>query len=110
MKALIYRDFSESYKVKEIGNGKIKDILPEYPEDKYAILVNGTRQDRNFEIKEGDAVIVRAIPHVTGIAIASLVVAGCAAIVGGVTAYKAKKQAQRAKEEADRIEIGRAHV
>lgn len=103
MKALIYRDFSESYKVKEIGNGKIKDILPEYPEDKYAILVNGTRQDRNFEIKEGDAVIVRAIPHATGIAIASLVVAGCAAIVGGVTAYKAKKQAQRAKEEADRI-------
>ena len=103
MKALIYRDFSESYKVKEIGNGEIKDILPEYPEDKYAILVNGTRQDRNFEIKEGDAVIVRAIPHVTGIAIASLVVAGCAAIVGGVTAYKAKKQAQRAKEEADRI-------
>ena len=103
MKALIYRDFSESYKVKEIGNGKIKDILPEYPEDKYAILVNGTRQDRNFEIKEGDAVIVRAIPHATGIAIASLVVAGVSAIVGGVTAYKAKKQAQRAKEEADRI-------
>lgn len=103
MKALIYRDFSESYKVKEIGNGKIKDILSEYPEDKYAILVNGTRQDRNFEIKEGDAVIVRAIPHATGIAIASLVVAGVSAIVGGVTAYKAKKQAQRAKEEADRI-------
>ncbi|WP_443738427.1 hypothetical protein [Treponema sp.] len=103
MKALIYRDFSESYKVKEIGNGKIKDILPEYPEDKYAILVNGTRRDRNFEIKEGDAVIVRAIPHATGIAIASLVIAGVSAIVGGVTAYKAKKQAQRAKEEADRI-------
>ena len=103
MKALIYRDFSESYKIKEIGNGKIKDILPEYPEDKYAILVNGARQDRSFEIKEGDAVIVRAIPHATGIAIASLVVAGVSAIVGGVTAYKAKKQAQRAKEEADRI-------
>ncbi|WP_443741517.1 hypothetical protein [Treponema berlinense] len=103
MKALIYRDFSESYKVKEIRNGKIKDILPEYPEDKYAILVNGTRCDRNFEIKEGDAVIVRAIPHATVIAIASLVVAGVSAIVGGVTAYKAKKQAQRAKEEADRI-------
>ena len=103
MKALIYRDFSESYKIKEIGTGKIKDILPEYPEDKYAVLVNGARQNRDFEIKEEDAVIVRAIPHAIGIAIASLVVAGVSAIVGGVTAYKAKKQAQRAKEEADRI-------
>ena len=103
MKALVYRDFSESYKIKEIGTGKIKDVLPEYPEDKYAVLVNGARQNRDFEIKEGDAVIVRAIPHATGILIASLVVAGVSAIVGGVTAYKAKKQAQRAKEEADRI-------
>ena len=103
MKALVYRDFSESYKIKEIGTGKIKDVLPEYPEDKYAVLVNGARQNRGFEIKEGDAVIVRAIPHATGVLIASLVVAGVSAIVGGVTAYKAKKQAQRAKEEADRI-------
>lgn len=103
MKALVYRDFSESYKIKEIGTGKIKDVLPEYPEDKYAVLVNGARQNRDFEIKEGDAVIVRAIPHATGVLIASLVVAGVSAIVGGVTAYKAKKQAQRAKEEADRI-------
>jgi len=103
MKALVYRDFSESYKIKEIGTGKIKDVLSEYPEDKYAVLVNGARQNRDFEIKEGDAVIVRAIPHAIGIAIASLVVAGVSAIVGGVTAYKAKKQAQRAKEEADRI-------
>lgn len=103
MKALVYRDFSESYKIKEIGTGKIKDVLPEYPEDKYAVLVNGARQNRDFEIKEEDAVIVRAIPHATGILIASLVVAGVSAIVGGVTAYKAKKQAQRAKEEADRI-------
>lgn len=103
MKALVYRDFSESYKIKEIGTGKIKDILPEYSEDKYAVLVNGVRQNRDFEIKEEDAVIVRAIPHATGVLIASLVVAGVSAIVGGVTAYKAKKQAQRAKEEADRI-------
>ena len=103
MKALVYRDFSESYKIKEIGTGKIKDVLPEYPEDKYAVLVNGARQNRGFEIKEGNAVIVRAIPHATGVLIASLVVAGVSAIVGGVTAYKAKKQAQRAKEEADRI-------
>lgn len=103
MKALVYRDFSESYEIKEIGTGKIKDVLPEYPEDKYAVLVNGARQNRGFEIKEGDAVIVRAIPHATGVLIASLVVAGVSAIVGGVTAYKAKKQAQRAKEEADRI-------
>ena len=103
MKALVYRDFSESYEIKEIGTGKIKDVLPEYPEDKYAVLVNGQRQNRGFEIKEGDAVIVRAIPHATGFLIASLVVAGVSAIVGGVTAYKAKKQAQRAKEEADRI-------
>lgn len=103
MKALVYRDFSESYKIKEIGTGKIKDVLPEYPEDKYAVLVNGARQNRGFEIKEGDAVIVRAIPHATGVFVASLVVAGVSAIVGGVTAYKAKKQAQRAKEEADRI-------
>lgn len=103
MKALVYRDFSESYEIKEIGTGKIKDVFPEYPEDKYAVLVNGARQNRDFEIKEEDAVIVRAIPHATGILIASLVVAGVSAIVGGVTAYKAKKQAQRAKEEADRI-------
>lgn len=103
MKALVYRDFSESYKIKEIGTGKIKDVLPEYPEDKYAVLVNGARQNRGFEIKEGDAVIVRAIPHATGVLIASLVVAGVSAIVGGVTAYKAKKQAQRAKEEAERL-------
>lgn len=103
MKALVYRDFSESYEIKEIGTGKIKDVLPEYPEDKYAVLVNGARQNRGFEIKEEDAVIVRAIPHATGVLIASLVVAGVSAIVGGVTAYKAKKQAQRAKEEADRI-------
>ena len=103
MKALVYRDFSESYEIKEIGTGKIKDVFPEYPEDKYAVLVNGARQNRDFEIKEEDAVIVRAIPHATGILIASLVVAGVSAIVGGVTAYKAKKQAQRAKEEAYRI-------
>ena len=90
MKALVYRDFSESYEIKEIGTGKIKDVFPEYPEDKYAVLVNGARQNRDFEIKEEDAVIVRAIPHATGILIASLVVAGVSAIVGGFTAYKAK--------------------
>ena len=103
MKALIYRDFSESYKIKEIGTGKIKDVLPEYPEDRYAVLVNGARRNGDYEINDGDAVIVRAIPHATGVLIASLVVAGAGAIVGGVAAYKAKKQAQRAQEEAERL-------
>ena len=103
MKALIYRDFSESYKTREIGTGKIKDVLPEYPEDRYAVLVNGARRNGDYEINDGDAVIVRAIPHATGVLIASLVVAGAGAIVGGVAAYKAKKQAQRAQEEAERL-------
>jgi len=103
MKALVYRDFSESYEEKEIEAGKIRDALPGFCNDRYAVIVNGARRAEDYEIKDGDAVIVRAVPHLTGLAIASLVVAGAAAIIGGVAAYKAKKQAQRAKEEADKL-------
>lgn len=104
MKALIYRDFSESYETREIGNGKIKDVLPEYPEDKYAVLVNGIRRGRDFEILPGDIVAVRSIPHLTtGLLIAGAIVAGVSAITAGVVAYKAKKQAQRAQEEAEKL-------
>ena len=103
MKALIYRDFSESYETREIGNGKIKDVLPEYPEDKYAVLVNGIRRERDFEILPGDIVAVRSIPHVTGALIAGAVVAAVGAVAGGVIAYKAKKDAQRAQEAAEEL-------
>lgn len=104
MKALIYRDFSESYETREIGNGKIKDVLPEYPEDRYAVLVNGIRRERDFEILPGDIVAVRSIPHLTtGLLIAGAIVAGVSAITAGVIAYKAKKQAQRAQEEAEKL-------
>ena len=103
MKALVYRDFSESYEEKEIEAGKIRDVLGGYCNDRYAVIVNGARRADDYEIRDGDAVIVRAVPHFTGLVIASLVVAGTAAIIGGVTAYKAKKQAQRAKEEAEKL-------
>ena len=104
MKALIYRDFSDSFFEQEIKAGKISEVLPEYTEDKYAVLVNGIRQKTDFEIKEGDAIVVRAIPHVTGLLIAGAVVAGVGAIVGGVVAYKAKKASEKAKAEAEKIQ------
>ena len=103
MKALIYRDFSDSFFEKEINPGKISKVFSEYLEDKYAVLVNGIRQSGDFEIKEGDCVTVRAIPHVTG----ALIAAGIALVagtVGGCVAYKAKKAAENAKKEAEKIQ------
>ena len=102
MKALIYRDFSDSFFEKEINPGKISKVFSEYPGDKYAVLVNGIRQSGDFEIKEGDCVTVRAIPHVTG-AIIAAGLAFVAGVVGGYVAYKAKKAAENAKKEAEKI-------
>ena len=102
MKALIYRDFSDSFFEKEINPGKISKVFSEYPEDKYAVLVNGIRQSGDFEIKEGDCVTVRAIPHVAGAIIASGI-ALLAGVYGGIQAYKAKKEAENAQKEAENI-------
>lgn len=104
MNVIIYRDFSESYEVKQINaQGKIKDVFAQYSPDKYAFIVNSVRQNEEYFVKENDSVIIRAIPHVTGVMIASAVVAGVAAIIGGVVAYKAKKQADDAQNELDKI-------
>ncbi len=104
MNVIIYRDFSDSYETKQINaQGKIKDVFADYSFDKYAFIVNSVRQDENYYLKEGDSVIIRAIPHMTGVMIASAVIAGISAIVGGVAAYKAKKQAQDAQDELDKI-------
>ena len=105
MNAIIYRDFSESYEIKEIRKtGKIKDVFPEYNADKYAFIVNSVRQTGDYYLKDTDSVIIRAIPGMTGIMIASAIVAGVAAVIGGVTAYKAKKQAEEAQDELEKIQ------
>ncbi|WP_147612334.1 phage tail protein [Treponema pectinovorum] len=105
MKALIYRDFSDSFEEKIINaQGKIKDVFAQYSSDKYAFLVDGQKKDKNYFIKESDTVVIRAIPFVTGLTIASLVIAGVSAVVGGVVAYRAKKQAQDAQEEAKKAQ------
>lgn len=103
MKALIYRDFSDSCRAVEIEPGRVRDALPGYDAEKHAVIVNGRRAGGDYRIRKGDTVAVRSIPHMTGIMIAGAVIAGVSAIYGGVTAYKAKKAAQRAQEEADRI-------
>ena len=105
MNAIIYRDFSESYEIKEIRKtGKIKDVFPEYNAEKYAFIVNSVRQTGDYCLKDTDSVIIRAIPGMTGIMIASAIVAGVAAVIGGVTAYKAKKQAEEAQDELEKIQ------
>ena len=105
MNAIIYRDFSESYEIKEIRKtGKIKDVFPEYNAEKYAFIVNSVRQTGDYCLKDADSVIIRAIPGMTGIMIASAIVAGVAAVIGGVTAYKAKKQAEEAQDELEKIQ------
>lgn len=103
MKALIYRDFSDSCRAVEIEPGRVRDALPGYDAEKYAVIVNGRRAGGDYIIRKGDTVAVRSIPHATGLLVAGAVIAGVSAIYGGVTAYKAKKAAQRAQEEADRI-------
>lgn len=105
MNAIIYRDFSESYEIKEIHKeGKIKDVFPEYNAEKYAFIVNSVKRAGDYYIKDTDSVIIRAIPGMTGILIASAIIAGVSAVVGGVTAYKAKKKAEEAQAELEKIQ------
>lgn len=103
MRALIYKDFSDSCRAVEIRPGRVRDVLADYDAEKYAVIVNGRRAGGDYTIRKGDTVAVRSIPHATGLLVAGAVIAGVSAIYGGVTAYKAKKAAQKAQEEADKI-------
>lgn len=88
------------------GIGKLKTILKKEKVSlnykKCVILLSGKKIDENYIVKEHDIIFIRQTPFEVVTAVISLVVAITSAVIGGVSAYKAKKLQEEAEEQQRR--------
>jgi len=100
-----YADFSDSKEIIRVQSGKlIKEYFPNLKWENWVIFVNGKKENPQYITKENDLIIIRTIPHSTGVMIAIGVIAIVAAVYSGYQSYKANKEAEKAKKELEKLQ------
>lgn len=85
------------------GNGKLRDLLPEYDFKHCLILKSGDRIDENYEVTEEDVLYLRAVPgSVSTVMLVGLVFAVVLAGYSIGVAYKNNKQLKELMENAQK--------
>lgn len=86
------------------GNGRLKDILPNFDFSKAVIIKAGERVDENYTVTDDDVLYIRVTPTATVVAVVAVVVAVVAAGVAVGTAIYANSLAAEAEEKAKQAE------
>lgn len=98
----IYNSVSAEHKTIK-GNGKLRDILPEYDFSHTLILKAGNRLDSDYVVTEEDVLYIRAVPgSTTTIALIGVVVAVVAAGVAIGYTYKNNQALKNMMESSQR--------
>ena len=96
MNAKIFKGFDNEAELRFIEAGK---KLSEMIDTDFVAVVNDKEVSKDYEVQEGDKIIVRALPHLAVVAVA-VGVAAVGMVVGSVVAAGAEayKQQKRANE------------
>lgn len=86
------------------ANGKLKDILPDYDFSKALVLSNGSRLDREYEVKPEDTLFIRAVPGGVSLVTVAIVVSVIAAGAAIGTAIYAAIQNQKLQDAMNKAQ------
>ncbi len=101
----IYGSLSEEHRTVS-GNGRLRDILPEYNFDRAVFIKAGTRIGADYHVLPDDVIFVRTVPGstavVAGIAIVTAVIAVGVSVGASIYANRQSEEARKKSDKAQR--------